>query len=94
MGKIKSSREFSAEPRSTRPRGNRRRALQTTPALGFPTIPLEELARCQGVKPLTDLKGFGSLWPAEFNPDEFLSWLSGERKARRNAAANADMEPD
>jgi hypothetical protein len=80
MGKIKSNREFSARSTPARPaRANGLGASQPKPALGFPTISLEELARRQGVKPLMDLKELGALWPEEFNPDEFLSWLSSER---------------
>ena len=93
MGKIKSNRDFRARPRSDKPARARGPGVShPTPALGFPTISLDELARRQGVKPLTDLNEVGALWPEEFNPDEFLIWLSGERTAR--GKASTDREPD
>jgi hypothetical protein len=54
---------------------------------------LEELARQQNAKPVTDLEEFGSLWPPEFDPDEFLQWLAGERAARRQTTRESVRGP-
>jgi hypothetical protein len=49
------------------------------------SLSIEELARQQGVKPVTDLDEIGALMPEEFDPDAFLAWLAEERAARRRA---------
>jgi len=47
------------------------------------TVPLEELARQQGVTPISDLDELGALWPADDDPDEFAEFIASERSARR-----------
>jgi hypothetical protein len=49
---------------------------------------LEELARRQGVKPVTDLDALGALLPADFDPDAFAAFITDERAARRKAVKN------
>ena len=44
---------------------------------------LEELAREQGVTPVTDLDALGELWPKDDDPDEFAAFIASERAARR-----------
>ena len=70
MGKMKSKRK--------RPRA--------VPAISARSIPLEELARQQGVKPIKDISALGALLPEDFDPDAFEAFIAEERKARRQAA--------
>ena len=43
--------------------------------------------------PIDNLEGFASLWPAEFDPDEFVTWLAAERKAGRQLASATRRGP-
>jgi len=88
MGKLQSNRKSPVHRRQGRPTAPKVGATGSRPgpSLGFPTISLDELARRQGVKAITNLEEFASAWPAEFGPDELLAWLSAERKTRRQTA--------
>lgn len=47
-----------------------------------PLVSAEELARQQGVKPITDISElYGDFWPEDETCDEFLEWLYESRKA-------------
>lgn len=91
MGKLQGNRRSASRP--NRPSTKAPVPRTADPSLGFPTIPLEELARQQNAKPVTDLEEFGSLWPPEFDPDEFLQWLAGERAARRQTTRESVRGP-
>lgn len=49
-------------------------------------VPLETLARLQGVGPVSDLAEIGALWPEDDDPDQLLAHILNERSARRKAA--------
>jgi hypothetical protein len=55
-----------------------RSSLETSPSL-------VDLAREQGVKPVSDLDELGALWPADDDPDAFLAFVQAERAAGRAA---------
>ena len=48
------------------------------------TIPLEELAKQQGVSPVVDLNEVAALWPVDDDPDELLNFILSERHGRRH----------
>jgi len=50
---------------------------------------LEELVRQQGVSPVAKLEELEALWPADGDPDEFLTFILSERRARRRAEGDA-----
>jgi hypothetical protein len=88
MGKAKTPPKRNRptkRPLAKRPPG---RAAHPTPAAGSfaYTVSLEELIRQQGLKPITDLGELSGMWPADFEPDEFLKWLEAERTERRRVA--------
>lgn len=94
MGKTRGSGRAARRSNRARSKAAAYRPIrvQADPSLGFPTIPLEELARQQQAKPITDLDDIGSLWPEQFDPDEFLVWLTAERKLRRRLDADKIAE--
>jgi hypothetical protein len=47
------------------------------------SLSLEELAKLQGVGPVTDLDSLGALLPAEDDPDRMIAFFLEERSARR-----------
>lgn len=96
MGKLQGNRKPSARRSPLSQKSSKSRAPRSRPdsSLGFPSISLDELVKRQGVKPVADLQEFASLWPTEFDPDEFLTWLSAERVARRHSAVQARRESD
>jgi hypothetical protein len=51
------------------------------------SVPLDELAREQGVAPVANLDQLGALWPAEDDPDAFLAFVKSERALGRAAAS-------
>ena len=53
------------------------------------SIPLEELARQQNVRPLKDGSELTKLWPGDDDPDELLAFILAERAARRALGAKA-----
>ena len=59
-------------------RGNE---LEATPF--WNSIPLDQLAACQGVSPADDLDEIGALWPADDDPDALLQFILAERAERR-----------
>ena len=50
---------------------------------------LEELATRQGIAPVTNLDELSGLWPADDDPDRFMSFVISERQARRDRAEQA-----
>lgn len=51
------------------------------------SIPLEELARQQNVRPLKDVSELAKLWPGDDDPEEVLAFILAERAARRALGA-------
>jgi hypothetical protein len=47
------------------------------------SLSLEELAKLQGVGPVTDLDSLGALLSAEDDPDRMIAFFLEERSARR-----------
>ncbi len=57
------------------------------------TIPLEELARTQGVKPVKDLDELFSTWPEDDDPDELFRFIMKQREERRSQDRARDSKP-
>ena len=47
------------------------------------SLSLDELARMQGVGPVSNLDELSSLWPVDDDPDELMRFIEGERSERR-----------
>jgi hypothetical protein len=47
------------------------------------SVPLEELAAEQGVRPIKDLNEIDRLWPVDDDPDALMEFILSERAARR-----------
>ncbi len=61
--------------------------LEASTASGdfFKTVPLEELARQQGVGPVRDVNALFALWPGDEDPDELLDYILRKRERERKA---------
>jgi hypothetical protein len=60
---------------------NRMKRIKSRPVLE--PVSIEELAKQQGVKPVSDLQEISDLWPKDDDPDELLRFILAERRARR-----------
>ena len=78
-------RKLTSTPRKTKAEEELKDKLPEM--LSFWTsLPLEELAKLQGVEPAVDLDSMSALWPADDDPDELLSYILDERASRRGTA--------
>jgi len=50
------------------------------------SLSLDELAKLQGVEPVSNLDEISNLWPADDDPDELMHFVVAERHERTHAS--------